>query len=308
MERRLIGIVGPTCSGKSDLAFQLAEEFGSEIISADSRQIYKELTIGTAKPPKEYLNKIKHHFIDHISIDQIYNVGLYSRQSEEIIDKIFLKKKIPIVVGGSGLYVNALLYGIFSSLEIDSEIRKGLEHKREKLGLSFLIGELKKVDFETYLKIDLKNPRRVLRALEVYESTGIPISQLHKMNAVQKNFTSKIFGLNWERKILYARINDRVLKMIEFGLIEEVQGIIKNHSPENTTVLQTVGYKEVVEYLKGNIKTPQMIGLIQRNTRRYAKRQMTWFRKNREIHWYNLKNESDISSIKDKILKDFRGN
>jgi tRNA dimethylallyltransferase len=128
------------------------------------------------------------------------------------------------------------------------------------------------------------------------------------MNAVQKNFTSKIFGLNWERKILYARINDRVLKMIEFGLIEEVQGIIKNHSPENTTVLQTVGYKEVIEYLKGNIKTSQMIGLIQRNTRRYAKRQMTWFRKNREIHWCDLKNESDISSIKDKILKDFRGN
>jgi len=308
MERRLIVIVGPTCSGKSDLAFQIAEELNTEIISADSRQIYKELTIGTAKPPQEYLQKVKHHFIDHISIDQDYNVGIYSKQSEEIIEEIFSRNKIPIVAGGSGLYTNALLYGIFESPEIDSEIRKSLEHECEKLGLSFLIKKLKKADLETYLKIDLKNPRRVIRALEVYESTGIPISQLHKMNAVQKSFTSKIFGLNWERKILYSRINERALNMIESGLIKEVEGIIKNHSQENITVLQTVGYKEVIEYLKGNFTRTQMIELIQRNTRRYAKRQMTWFRKQKDIHWFEVKSEKDFSLIKDKIIKKFRGN
>lgn len=302
MERRLIAIVGPTCSGKSDLAFQIAKELQTEIISADSRQIYNELTIGTAKPPVEYLNKIKHHFIDHISIDETYNVGIYSKESEKIIDDLFSNGKIPIVVGGSGLYISSLLYGIFDSPEVDLEIRKKLEFELEESGLQLLIEKLKKADFKTYSKIDLKNPRRVIRALEVFESTGFPISQLQKMGSSQKNFTFKIFGLNWDRKILYSRINKRVLQMIDAGLIEEVTEIMKNHSPENTTILHTVGYKEVIDYLKGNITQDKMTELIQRNTRRFAKRQMTWFRKNKKIQWLNLQDESDLVSIKKEIL------
>lgn len=308
MERRLIAIVGPTCSGKSDLAFQIAKELQTEIISADSRQIYNELTIGTAKPPAEYLNKIKHHFIDHISIDETYNVGIYSLESEQIINTLFSNGKIPIVVGGSGLYISSLLYGIFDCPEIDLQIRKKLELELEESGLQLLIEKLKKTDFETYSIIDLKNPRRVIRALEVFESTGFPISQLQKRGSGQKNFTFKIFGLNWGRKILYSRINKRVLQMIDTGLIEEVTEIIKSHSPENITVLQTVGYKEVIDYLKGNITKDKMTELIQRNTRRFAKRQMTWFRKNNEIQWLNLQDESDLVSIKKEILKEFRGN
>ncbi|MBU2446100.1 MAG: tRNA (adenosine(37)-N6)-dimethylallyltransferase MiaA [Bacteroidetes bacterium] len=308
MERRLIAIVGPTCSGKSDLAFQIAEELQTEIISADSRQIYNELTIGTAKPPVEYLNKIKHHFIDHISIDETYNVGIYSKESEQIIDTLFSNGKIPIVVGGSGLYISSLLYGIFESPEIDFEVRKKLELELEESGLQLLIEKLKKADFKTYSIIDLKNPRRVIRALEVFESTGFPISQLQKMGSSQKNFTFKIFGLNWDRKILYSRINKRVLQMIDAGLIEEVVGIINDHSPDNNTILHTVGYKEVIDYLKGNITKDKMTELIQRNTRRYAKRQMTWFRKNEEIQWFDLREESNFTYIKNEILKEFRGN
>ncbi len=308
MERRLIAIVGPTCSGKSEVGLQLAQELDSEIISADSRQIYKELTIGTAKPPKEYLNKVKHHFIDHISIDHTFNVGIYSSQSEQVIDEIFSRNMVPIVVGGSGLYLNALLFGIFECDAIDMDIRKRLEREHDNLGLSYLTEKLSKFDPETYSKIDLKNPRRVIRALEVFETSGISISQLHREETKNKNFSAKLFGMNWDRKILYARINNRVLQMIESGLIEEVEEIIKQYSPENTTVLQTVGYKEVVEHLKGNLTKPQMIELIQRNTRRYAKRQMTWFRKNEEIHWFELTVEKDFSSIKDKIIKEFRGN
>lgn len=298
----IIAIVGPTCSGKSDLAFQIAEELQTEIISADSRQIYNELTIGTAKPPNEYLNKIKHHFIDHISIEENYNVGIYSKESEQIIDTLFSNGKIPIVVGGSGLYINSLLYGIFDSPEVDLEIRKKLELELEEFGLQLLVEKLQNADLETYSKIDLKNPRRVIRALQVFESTGLPISQLHKMRSGQKNFTFKIFGLNWDRKILYSRINERVLRMINAGLIEEVTEIMKNHSPENNTILHTVGYKEVIDYLKGKMAKDKMVELIQRNTRRYAKRQMTWFRKNKEIQWFDLQVESDLVSIKKEIL------
>lgn len=306
MERRVVAVVGPTASGKSDIAFLIAKELKTEIISADSRQIFKELNIGTAKPSKNYLDEIKHHFIDTISITEKYDVGKFVDEARLIIKKLHDENKIPVVVGGSGLYIHSLLYGIFEGPEADDDLRKSLEKEIEKNGIESLVEKLKSLDPETYSRIDKNNPRRIIRAIEVIYKTGKPISQLQKQTTLKPDYDVKLIGLNWDRKVLYERINSRVDKMIANGLVDEVRKIIDQYGSNINIILYTVGYKEVIEYFNGNISMEEMIQLIKRNTRRYAKRQMTWFRKNKEIIWMDVKSESEFPLIAQKIIQTFK--
>ncbi len=307
MERRVIAIAGPTCSGKSDIAFQLAKKIQTEIVSADSRQIYKELTIGTAKPPQAYLNEIRHHFINHISITNSYDVGKYSTEAIQIIERIFSQHKIPIVVGGSGLYINSLLYGIFEGPSADIKVRKKLENELLEKGIDFLFEKLKKVDEKTAEKIDRENPRRIIRALEVFEISGRPISQLQSEKPIKRNYDFHIIGINWNRKILYERINRRVDSMMKDGLVDEVEEVLSFGIDKNLNALQTVGYKEVIDFLERKINYEEMIELIKRNTRRYVKRQMTWFKKDKNIKWLDVGDNLEIDLMVERIMKEIVG-
>ncbi len=303
MVKRVVTIVGPTASGKTKLSIILAKKLNSEIISADSRQTYKELNIGTAKPTEEELKQIKHHFINHLSIKDKYDAGKFFQDAQKVINQLFQLNKIPIIVGGSGLYINSLLYGIFEGPSADDSIRLQLEGELKSRGKEYLLEVLKKFDVETYNRIDKNNPRRIIRALEVYYLTGIPLSQLQKEKHIRPEYENFIFGLNWNRKILYQRINDRVDKMISEGLVDEVKFIIDNFGENVNVVLQTVGYKEVIQYLKNEITYDKMIELIKRNTRRYAKRQLTWFRKDKNIRWIEVNSEDQFELISEHIIK-----
>lgn len=302
MERRVLAIVGPTASGKSKIGIEIAQELNTEIISADSRQIFKELTIGTAKPDEEELKKVKHHFISNISLTEKYDVGRFVKEAKEVINRLHLENKIPVVVGGSGLYINSLLYGIFEGPSADDEFRFQLEKELREKGIESLLQKLQEVDPVTYEKIDKNNPRRVIRALEVYYLTGKPISQLQKEKHNAPDFENVIYGLFWDRRKLYERINLRVDQMIKQGLIEEVKNILNKYGENVNVVLQTVGYKEVIDYLKSKISYVEMIELIKRNTRRYAKRQLTWFRKDKNINWIEINSEEDLSNISKQII------
>jgi tRNA dimethylallyltransferase len=303
---KVIVIVGPTCSGKTYLSLKLALMLNGEIISADSRQIFKFLSIGTAKPTIDQLNSIKHHFIDELNPDAEFNVSLFADRSEIIIDKIFSQNKIPIVVGGSGLYIKALIDGISDSADSNSEVREELLVLRQKFGNEFLYNELKKVDKISADKMLPQNWKRVIRALEVFILSGKPI-WLHyqKQETAKHNKYSFIqFGLNWDRKILYQNIETRVDEMINSGLIEEVSGILKSGYGKELNSLNTVGYKEIIQYLDGEISIDRAIELIKRNTRRYAKRQMTWFNADNRIRWFEISSVKDLDLLAEKIVKE----
>lgn len=303
MERRVLTIVGPTASGKSKLGLILAQKLNSEIISADSRQIYKELNIGTAKPNKKDLEIVKHHFINHISITENFDVGRFVREAKEIINYLHEQNKIPIIVGGTGLYVNSLLYGIFEGPSANNDVRERLKKLSDTYGLNYLVNLLKEVDPITYKRIDKNNFVRVIRALEVYFLTGVPISKLQREKHVAPDFENFIFGLQWDRKMLYERINARVLSMLDNGLIDEVRNILNEFGEDINIVLQTVGYEECIQFIKGKISLDEMIMLIQRNTRRYAKRQLTWFRKDKNIYWLDINSENDFNDISNYIIQ-----
>jgi len=302
----VIVIVGPTGSGKTKLSLMLAELLNSEIISADSRQIFKFLDIGTAKPTKEELKKVKHHLIDKINPDQDYNASKFAADAEQIIKQIFEQKKIPIVVGGSGLYIKALIDGIAESADTNSELREELLTLRKKMGNEYLYNELKKVDKVSAEKMLPQNWKRVIRALEVYKLTGKPIWMHYQNQQIEREFSFKQIGLNWKRGELYKNIENRVDKMIEDGFIDEVKSILKMGYSRNINALNTVGYKEIIEYLDNRISLDRAIELIKRNTRRYAKRQMTWFRKmEREgiiIHWFHPDNYDEIEKFVSKNI------
>jgi tRNA dimethylallyltransferase len=304
-EKNVVVIVGPTCSGKSNLAIKLALKLNTEIISADSRQFYKYLNIGTAKPKKEDLTKVNHHLIDFLEPDDEYNVSKFEAEAEEIIISLFNDNKIPIVAGGSGLYIKALIDGIFSAADKDEEYRNGLNLKRKEFGDEFLYEELKKVDPVSAAKMLPQNWKRVLRALEVYHTTGKPIWQHHQRQQEKSKFTFHQFGLMWNREVLYANINKRVEKMIEAGLVAEVQKICTLGYGKHLNSLNSVGYKEIIEYLEGNISLDRSIELIKRNTRHYAKRQLTWFRKDERINWFNINCFDELENIEKNIEQFF---
>jgi tRNA dimethylallyltransferase len=300
----VILIVGPTCSGKTYLSFKLTELIPSEIISADSRQIYKLLNIGTAKPSKEELQKFPHHLIDFLDPSENYDVSLFEKDAERIIDQIHKKNKIPIVVGGSGLFIKALIDGIFENADKDEEYRKELHQKRKEFGNEFLYEELKKVDPVSADKMLPQNWKRVMRALEVFHTTGEPIWKHHQnqSSVKEKTYNFKQFGLNWERKILYENIDNRVDKMIEQSFIDEVKNILNKGYDKNLNSLNTVGYKEIIQYLDGLISLERTIELIKRNTRHYAKRQLTWFRKDKRINWFDINDLHELNIIAEKII------
>jgi len=302
--RTIIVIVGPTCSGKTALGLKLAQIVTSEIISADSRQFYRYLNIGTAKPSIENIQKIPHHLIDFLDPSENYDVSLFEKDAEKIIDQIHNRNKIPIVVGGSGLYLKALIDGIFDAAGKDEQYRKELNQKRKEIGNEFLYEELKKVDPRTASKMLPQNWKRVMRALEVYHTTGVPIWKHHENQSSkkQKDNTFNQFGLNWERSILYNNIDTRVDEMIDNGLVDEVKNLLNNGYTKNLNSLNTVGYKEIIQYLSGEFSVERAIELIKRNTRHYAKRQMTWFRKDKRISWFDIADLSELDNIADKII------
>jgi len=301
---KVIVIVGPTCSGKTRLSLALAELMNSEIISADSRQVYKYLDIGTAKPEKKYLEKFKHHFIDELDPDQDFNASKFSADAQKIIDKLFCEKKIPIVVGGSGLYVKGLIDGIAESADTNPEIRMQLLDLRKKYGNEHLYNELRKVDEISADKMLPQNWKRVIRALEVYKLTGKPIWQHHAEKGRQSNFKFIQIGLRWDRDLYYKNIEKRVDEMFETGLIDEVKNILNLGYPKTINALNTVGYKEIIEYLDDQISLDRAIELIKRNSRRYAKRQMTWFNADKRIEWFDISSIKDLDLLAEKIAKE----
>ncbi len=303
MERRVIVIVGPTCSGKTDLSIEVASELKSEIISADSRQFYKYLDIGTAKPTIEQRAKIKHHLIDFLNPDDDYDVSKFSIDSNNIINLLHKENKIPIVVGGSGLYIKTLIDGISETADKDEKIRKELLEKRKQFGNEYLYSELKRVDKKSADSMLPQNWKRVIRALEVFYITRKPIWQHHIENKKQNEFEIIQFGLLWNRGELYKNIESRVDKMISTGLVEEVKSILEKGFNPNLNSLNTVGYKEIISYINNDISLERAIDLIKRNTRRYAKRQMTWFNKDKRIHWFNVEQSTNLKNIAEQIIK-----
>ena len=301
----VIVIVGPTCSGKTNLSLKLAQLIPAEIISADSRQIYKYLNIGTAKPSEEQLQKVPHHLIDFLDPAENYDVSKFEIDSERIIDHIHNKNKLAIIVGGSGLYIKALTDGIFSTADKDEEYRKELLQKRKELGNDSLYEELKKVDPVSAEKMLPQNWKRVMRALEVYHLTGEPIWKHHRkqFTSNEKKYNFNQFGLNWERKNLYENIDKRVDEMIEQSFVDEVKNILNKGYDKNLNSLNTVGYKEIIQHLEGEVSLERAIELIKRNTRHYAKRQMTWFRNDKSIQWFDVSDLSELDQIAEKIIR-----
>lgn len=303
MERKVIVIAGPTCSGKTKLGIALAGQLNSEIISADSRQIYKYLDIGTAKPSAAELAKCKHHFIDLLEPDENYNVSRFEIDSLKIINSLLDRGKIPVVVGGSGLYIRALVDGIFDSVDNDEEYREKLHEDREKFGNDYLYNELKKIDPESSSKMLPQNWKRVMRALEVYHLTGEPISKFQSDHKRELDIKFIQFGLNWNRERLYYNIENRVDRMMETGLVDEVKKILSLGFSKNINALNTVGYKEIISYLEGEIAIERAVELIKRNTRRFAKRQMTWFNADKRIQWLQTDSQNDSDEEAGVILK-----
>lgn len=280
----LICIVGATAIGKTALAIKIAEAFSTEIISADSRQFYQEMEIGTAVPSTEELSAAKHHFIQNKSIFEAYSVGDFEREVIALLEHLFEKHQVVVLVGGSGLYVDAVTNGLDNFPKIDTSVRKRLKEEYTENGIGFIQKELEEVDVETFNKIDINNPQRVIRALEIFRGSKKKYSSFLQKNAEKRNFDTLFIGLTADREIIYDRINRRVDFMIENGLIEEAQNLYKH---KELNALQTVGYRELFQFFDGTISKEEAISEIKKNTRRFAKRQSTWFRKNEAINWYN---------------------
>ena len=292
MKKVLITIVGPTAVGKTDLAIKLANLFNTEIISADARQFYKELNIGTAKPSKLELESNKHHLINNISINDDYNISQFQNDADKIILDVFSKNKYSILVGGSGLYIDAVLYGIDKIPKVRPSVRKKLNDEFERNGLKSLTAKLTELDPESLKTIDINNPRRVIRALEVTISTKLPYSSFLKTKNKKSKYNEIIIGLNKDRAQLHDLINTRVDQMIQKGLVEEVRSLIKSR---NKNALNTIGYSEIFNYLDNEYTHEMAVEKIKTNSRRYAKRQLTWFNSNKSIRWFM--NEYDLNEI-----------
>jgi tRNA dimethylallyltransferase len=290
----LIVIAGPTASGKSALAYELARAFESDIISADSRQIYRGLNIGTAKPPAHFLENVKHHFINIRNVDEVYSVGNFESEALVLLDSYFKSNKIMICAGGTGFYIRALLEGLDDIPPITPGISRKYQSIYDKSGITGLIDLIKRKDPDYYANADIQNPHRLIRALAVCESSGKAYSSFLTRKKKVRNFRSINVCLDVERSILYERINSRVDEMIEEGLMEEV---IAHRDYRSCQALQTVGYKEIFDHLDGKTSMETTVQEIKKNTRRYAKRQLTWFRNQGQWQWC----PPNVSAIKRMI-------
>ena len=301
-QNTLITIVGPTAIGKTVLSIQLANAFNASIISCDSRQFFKEMTIGTAVPEPKELATAKHYFIQNRSVFDSYNVGEFERDALEKLEALFKENPIQIMVGGSGLYVDAVLNGLDYFPEVDPKIRETLLLKLEKEGIEVLQKQLKELDLETYKLIAIDNPHRIMRALEVCIGSGIPYSTFKNKPKKQRNFNNIKIGLNADREIIYNRINQRVDAMIDNGLIEEAKTL---YAHKELNALQTVGYRELFSFFDGNFTKEFAISEIKKNSRRFAKRQLTWFKRDENILWFDYLTDKTtiVSQVSEKINK-----
>lgn len=293
----LIVVAGPTGVGKTALSIQLARQFNTEIVSADARQIYREMLIGTARPTTKEMDGIPHGLIGHISIQDRYDARKYALEASEVLKTIHQKNSVAILCGGSGLYIQSLLEGFDDIPEVPDDIRERLAASYNAQGLEWLQNEVEKADPEWYAHSDQKNIRRLLRALEVFTATGKGLSHFQVKQLQQLDYTPIWIGIDLPRTELYQRINQRVMAMVESGLFEEAE---KLYPFKDLNALQTVGYREIFEFMDGRIDRPEAIQMIQQNTRHYAKRQLTWFRKNKSIQWFRPDQQSEITSY---ILK-----
>ncbi|WP_286863204.1 MULTISPECIES: tRNA (adenosine(37)-N6)-dimethylallyltransferase MiaA [Sphingobacterium] len=290
-KKTLIAIVGPTAVGKTAMAISLAQYFKTEIISADSRQFYREMSIGTAKPDAKELAAAPHHFINSHSISQDYSAGDFEREALLRLNELFRQHDVVIMVGGSGLFVRALCEGLDDLPKAGEEVRERLNNEMAQLGIEKMKERLNAIDPAYYQVADVDNPQRVVRALEVFEATGKPMSFYHKKDVDKRPFDILTIGLNMERSQLYARINLRVDRMMETGLLEEVKSLIPF---KIKPALLTVGYAELFDYLDGNISLGDAVDKIKQNSRRYAKRQITWFKKYGDTVWFQPTETGDI--------------
>ena len=282
MNNTLITILGPTATGKTDFAIRLAQKFNTEIISSDSRQMYREMKIGTATPGQTELNTVPHHFIGNLSIHDYYNASMFEEEVLSLLGEIFTRFSQVIMVGGSGMYIDAVCEGIDELPVVDPQIRMKLQEQYKKEGIESLRIQLKLLDPEYYNTVDLKNPNRILKGLEISIMTGKPYSSFLTRKKKHREFNILKIGLNLPREVLYEKINHRVDLMVEAGLIEEVR---KLYPLRSLNALNTVGYKELFSYFDGDIDRAKAIELIKRNTRHFAKRQITWFKRDPEITW-----------------------
>ena len=293
--KTLISIVGPTAVGKTALALELAKKFNTEIISADSRQLYKEMTIGTAKPSQKELKLVPHHFIDSHSINDSFSAGDFEKEALERIESLFQHHDLLLLAGGSGLFVNAVIEGLDDLPKAKDGVRDTLNKSYKEKGIDFIRKKLKEIDPSYYEEVDISNPQRMIRAIEVFETTGIPFSAWRKNKKKERNFKTISIGLTIERPILYERINHRVDLMMNNGLLKEVEGL---YSFKQAPALQTVGYAELFDFIDNKCSLEEAVAKIKQNSRRYAKRQMTWFKKNPTTAWFE---PGEIQAIIDHI-------
>ncbi len=296
----LIVVTGPTAVGKTSVAIEVARHFGCEIVSADSRQFYHELKIGTAAPTDEQLQLVKHHFVGQLSLQDAYDVSKYEAEVMALLPALFEKKPCIVLTGGSGLYLQAVYAGMDSLPDSDPQIREHLREQLESEGIASLRLMLRQLDPEYYATVDLANPNRILRALEVCMGTGAPFSSFHKSNPVPRNFRIVKIGLDLPRSELHSRINARVDQMIADGLLDEARQF---YPFRHLNALNTVGYKELFDYFDGNITLETAIEKIKTNTRRYARRQLTWFRKDKEFVWCQPSANEVIGRIEDGMME-----
>lgn len=292
--KTLLTIVGPTAIGKTRMAIALATHFGTEILSCDSRQFFKELRIGTAVPSAEELAQVPHHFIQHKSIFEAYSVGDFERDVIALLDKLFKKHDVVVMVGGSGLYAKAIIDGLDDFPEVDEVIRQELNEAYVQKGIGYLQELLKTLDEVQYNQMDVQNPQRLIRALEVCRASGKPYSSFLERKEKQRDFTSVQIGLTADRTEVYERINKRVDMMLEEGLLIEAQDMMPY---KHLNALQTVGYKELFSFFEGECSFEAAIEAIKMNTRRFAKRQFTWFQKDKRIKWFDYR-----SSLEEVVL------
>jgi len=307
---KVIAVVGPTAAGKTELSLKIADEFDAEIISADSMQIYKNMDIGTAKVSKEIQNKVQHHQIDIITPEEDYSVADYQEDVDPIIENIFQKNKLPLIVGGTGLYIKAVLEGFsLPDMDPDEELREKLRKEAKKNGNEYVHDKLKDIDPKLADKLHPNDVRRVIRGIEIYKLTGHNKSYYKKkQKEAPPRYSSIKIGLTRNRKELYDRINKRVQKMIKEGLIEEAKNIYNNYDlDKNSTARQAIGYKELFKYFDDKIKKEEAIRLIKRNTRRYAKRQLSFFKRDKSIKWYNL-SKINKKTLENKVLNYLKSN
>ncbi|MDR2273036.1 MAG: tRNA (adenosine(37)-N6)-dimethylallyltransferase MiaA [Sphingobacterium sp.] len=299
-KKTLIAIVGPTAVGKTAMAISLAQYFRTEIISADSRQFYREMSIGTAKPDPEELASAPHHFINSHTITDDYSAGNFEREALQKLDQLFQRHDVVVMVGGSGLFVRALCEGLDDLPKAGDEVRERLNHEMIQLGLESMKERLKAIDPAYYALADVDNPQRIVRALEVFEATGKPMSFYHKKDLDERPFDILTIGLNMERAQLYERINLRVDHMMEIGLLEEVKSL---YPFRTKPALLTVGYAELFDYLDGNSSLEAAVDKVKQNSRRYAKRQITWFKKYGNTTWFEPTEIKRIIAFIDNALQ-----